>query len=85
MKLSLHPFPQCAWIRVPLTPLGYCLFVAKLYAQVPRFVPEEDFYVTVFIDLPEGDPEEGLMLIRQHLPAIQRLAAEWIISPANMN
>lgn len=85
MKLSLTPFRNSAWVRVPLTPLGYCLFVGKLYDQVPRFVPEEDFYVTVFVDLPEGDPDEGQMLIRQHLSSIQRLAAEWLISPVNMN
>lgn len=85
MKLSLQPFPQCAIIKVPLTPLGYCLLAGKLDDQVPRFVPEKDFYVTVFIDLPEGEPEERLALIQQNISSIQRLAAEWLISPFFLN
>ena len=85
MRLSLQPFPRCAWVKVPVTPLGYVLAVGKLWDQVPRFVPEEDFPVTVFVDLPEGDPQEGVALIQQNLSSIQRLAAECLISPAPLD
>ena len=85
MKISLKPFPNSAWIKVPLTPLGYVLLVGKLNNQVPLFVPEEDFPITVFVDLPEGDPQEGVALIQQNLSSIQRLAAECLISPAPLD
>ena len=68
MRLSLQPFPRCAWVKVPVTPLGYVLAVGKLWDQVPRFVPEEDFPVTVFVDLPEGDQQEGLQMLRAKSP-----------------
>lgn len=84
MKLSLapfRPFDRCAWIKVPMTPLGYVLMAGKFYDCAPLVAPEIDTEIVVFVDLPGENSQDGLEWLAVNHDWLQRMAAEWLISP----